>query len=60
MTRPTPRDDISSIPFLQGFVTEQIEEEATVSAIADRLRLAEGQSGALLQLDSELGVRSGG
>ncbi len=53
-------DDISSIPFLQGFITEQIEEEATVSAIADRLRLAEGQSGALFLLDNELGGRSGG
>jgi ferritin len=52
--------DISSIPFLQGFITEQIEEEATVSAIADRLRLAEGQSGALFLLDNELGGRSGG
>ncbi len=53
-------DDISSIPFLLGFITEQIEEEATMSAIADRLRLAEGQSGALFLLDNELGGRSGG
>ena len=52
--------DLSSIPFLQGFITEQNEEEATVGAIVDRLRLADGQSSALLLLDSELGSRTAG
>ncbi len=51
-------DDISSIPFLQELISEQIEEEATVGAIVDRLGLAEGQSGALFLLDQELGGRS--
>jgi ferritin len=51
--------DISSIPFLQGFITEQIEEEATASGIVDRLRLAEGHSGALFLIDAQLGGRSG-
>ena len=50
--------DLSSIPFLQEFITEQNEEEATVGTIVDRLRIADGQSSALLMLDNELGARS--
>lgn len=49
--------DLSSFPFLQEFISEQNEEEATVGAIVDRLRLADGQSGALFMLDTELGAR---
>jgi len=49
--------DLSSFPFLQEFISEQNEEEATVGAIVDRLRLADGQSGPLFMLDSELGSR---
>ena len=49
--------DLSSVPFLQEFIAEQTEEEATVRAIVDRLRLAAGQSGALFLLDHELGGR---
>lgn len=51
--------DLSSVPFLQEFIAEQNEEEATVGSIVDRLRLADGQSGALFLLDHELGERSG-
>jgi ferritin len=51
--------DLSSFPFLQNFISEQNEEEATVSAIVERLRLAEGESGPLFLLDSELGGRGG-
>lgn len=50
--------DLSSVPFLQEFISEQNEEEATVSSIVERLRMANGQSGALLLLDHELGGRS--
>lgn len=50
-------DDLSSVPFLQQFIAEQNEEEATVGAIVDRLRLADGQSSALLLIDSALGGR---
>lgn len=41
--------------FLQWFVTEQIEEEATVNDILGRLRLFGDQGQALLMLDTELG-----
>ena len=52
--------DLSSTPFLQEFIREQNEEEATVGAIVDRLRIADGQSSALLLLDRELGSRTTG
>lgn len=51
--------DLSSYPFLQEFISEQNEEEAMVGAIVDRLRLADGQSGAIFLLDHELGTRQG-
>jgi len=51
--------DRASIPFLLDFISEQTEEEAMVSAIVDRLALADGQSGALFILDHELGAREG-
>jgi ferritin len=51
--------DLSSFPFLQEFISEQNEEEAMVSTIVERLRLAEGESGPLFMLDSELGAREG-
>lgn len=49
--------DLASLPFLQAFISEQIEEEATVDTILDRLRLAGDDSSALLLLDHELGSR---
>ncbi len=51
--------DLASLPFLQDFIAEQNEEEAMVSTIVDRLRLAAGDSGALFILDHELGTRQG-
>lgn len=50
-------DDLASFPFLQGFIQEQIEEEATVETILERVRLAGGESSAVLLLDRELGTR---
>ncbi|HEY4606152.1 MAG TPA: ferritin [Acidimicrobiia bacterium] len=55
----TELGDLSSFPFLQAFISEQNEEEAMVSAIVDRLHLADGQTGALFLLDHELGTREG-
>lgn len=51
--------DLASFPFLQGFISEQNEEEATVETILERVRLAGGESSAILLLDSELGARGG-
>lgn len=51
-------EDVDSLPILLWFLEEQIEEEATVSAILGRLRLAGDDAAALLILDSELGSRA--
>ncbi|HEU5314531.1 MAG TPA: ferritin [Chloroflexota bacterium] len=50
--------DYPTLTFLQWFVTEQVEEESTVQEIVDRLRLAGGNSTALLFLDRELAGRA--
>ena len=42
--------------FLQWFVTEQIEEEATVDDIIGRVRLFGDQGQSLLMIDNELGA----
>lgn len=49
--------DFASIPLLDRFVTEQIEEEATFSQILDDLALADGGPQSMLFLDRELGAR---
>lgn len=48
--------DYSSLPLLQWFVNEQIEEENTVSTILDRLRMVGEDRTGLLFLDRELGA----
>lgn len=44
--------------FLQWFVTEQVEEEASAQEIADQLKLAGDQGGVLFMLDRELAKRT--
>jgi ferritin len=46
--------------FLQWFINEQVEEEASADAIVQKLKLAKDSSGALLMLDRELGKRKAG
>ena len=49
--------DHAANTFLQWFVTEQVEEEATARDVRDKLKLA-GDSGAVLyMIDQELGKR---
>lgn len=50
--------DPMSLPLLQSFLTEQVEEEATVQTIVDQLEIIGGDGGALLLLDRELGTRT--
>ncbi len=52
------KDHATSI-FLQWFVTEQIEEEATVNEIIGRLRRFGDQGHCLLMIDNELAARAG-
>lgn len=50
--------DFASIPFLEWFISEQVEEESTVSGIVEQLRMAGSEGHALLMLDRELGARA--
>jgi ferritin len=50
------RDHATNI-FLQWFVSEQVEEEAGVGAVLDKLKLIGKDTGALFALDAELGRR---
>ena len=49
--------DHATANFLQWFVAEQVEEEASVDTVVQRLKLADGAPGALFLLDQELGQR---
>ena len=50
--------DHAANTFLQWFVSEQVEEEATAKSIVDKLKLAGDNSVALLMLDGEFGQRT--
>lgn len=50
-------NDHASGAFLDWFVKEQVEEEATVKDILDRLRIVNGEGQGLLMIDQELGAR---
>ncbi len=50
--------DYATQIMLQWFVNEQVEEEATVKAIIDKLKLIPEKSSAILYLDKELGKRA--
>ncbi|MEM9602266.1 MAG: ferritin [Pseudomonadota bacterium] len=43
--------------FLEWFVREQIEEEASVRTVVDQLKLVQGQPNGLFMIDRELAVR---
>ncbi len=43
--------------FLQWFITEQVEEEANVDDIVQRLKLAGDNGGALMMMDEKLALR---
>lgn len=49
--------DIDSRNLLNFFLEEQIEEEATVSGIIDRIKLVGNDGSGLLRIDAELGSR---
>jgi len=49
--------DHATVGFLQWFVKEQVEEEASVDSIVQKLKMAANAPGALLMLDHALGQR---
>ena len=52
-------DSESTQLFLQWFVNEQVEEEANVAEIIDRIRMTGDRPGSILYLDKEAGKRAG-
>ncbi len=50
-------DDYATEAFLQWFVSEQVEEEATASGVVEQLKLAGGKGSGLFMLDREMGTR---
>jgi len=50
------RDHATNI-FLQWFVTEQVEEEASADEVVQQLKLVGDDSGGLFMLDREMGQR---
>ena len=50
--------DHATNAFLQWFVNEQVEEEASVDSIIQKLKMAEKAPGAMLMMDHELGERT--
>ena len=49
--------DYMSDNFLQWFISEQVEEEASVSEVIRMFKLAGNSGGGLLMIDKELGMR---
>ncbi len=49
--------DHASISFLQWFIDEQVEEEASVSEVVGKLKMVEKTHGGLYMVDKELGGR---
>ncbi|BAI80305.1 ferritin [Deferribacter desulfuricans SSM1] len=50
--------DYATHTFLQWFVTEQVEEEASVNEILDQLKLVQNSGNGLFMVDKELGSRT--
>lgn len=50
-------NDRATVNMLQWFIEEQVEEEDSVSAIVEKLKMAGDNTSSLLMLDSELGNR---
>ena len=50
-------NDHSVKSFLEWYVDEQVEEEATISRLLAKLKLIKGEGFGLLTLDSQLGTR---
>jgi len=52
------KSDHAAANFLQWFVAEQVEEEASVDAVVQQLKLVDKSQGGLFMLDKELGSRA--
>ncbi len=57
MTVAREEGDYATEIFLQWFITEQVEEEANVGEIVDRLRMVQNSPNGLFMVDRELAMR---
>jgi len=57
-TRATSEKDYAALVMLQWFITEQVEEEKTSTALAERLRRVGDSATGLIILDRQLGERT--
>ena len=57
METASSEKDHATQMFLQWFITEQVEEEATARGLLQQLKLAGNSKGALFHIDRELGQR---
>jgi ferritin len=55
----TKENDHAAIAFLQWFVSEQVEEEATALAIVDKFKMVGDHPMGILMMDAQLGQRAG-
>jgi ferritin len=60
VSKATAEKDYATKNMLDWFVDEQVEEEATASAIVAKLKMSGGEGPALLMLDAQLGAREAG
>ena len=58
MTMTLQEEDHSTRVFLQWFVAEQVEEEASADALVQKLKLIEGFPAGLFMIDNELAGRT--
>ena len=49
--------DHATVSFLNWFVDEQVEEEASALEVVDKLKMVEGHAGSMFMVDKELGQR---
>lgn len=58
-TKAAEEKDHATHTFLEWFITEQVEEEATANDALTRVKMADGAPSAMLFLDQEFGSRGG-
>ncbi|MDP6636053.1 MAG: ferritin [Phycisphaerae bacterium] len=57
VAQSTEAKDYATVNFLQWFVGEQVEEEASADGVIQQLKLVDGASGGVFMLDREMGQR---
>ncbi len=58
LKRARTEDDLATESMMRWYIDEQVEEEATITAILDKISLVDQQANGLYLLDKEMGTRS--